>query len=320
MTMNASANVRILPRNLVTSLNFTDGRETRLANVVPTQPSRHGDLRDSDNKAQVAEELGKTVNESVDKLREEFCFEKNAVRESKVANFCGDEGPDADVDLKNPQIRSLRDEQRQSLEDEREEVQTWVLALKILMIIITALAIAASGFSMIFIFIMAINTYVNVVKNTIPMAVNIGTSMWMLNFSIRGGRVSSINASADPGFVSYIKLCITSVVILLTQLVVMSTVESIPELFQQTHDLYVSQRESDSEQRRANAYVGLGYLIVWANCIFNLGVVGLATTFTHLLRKHLRQKEVRELEQKALPLGYQIYDKIKVEQQKCQPS
>ncbi len=268
-------------------------------------------------KGQTVDELGRTVDESLEnRPNEEFSFEKNTIRvmgESKLAVLQCD-GPDADVDITNPHIRSLRDERRQSLEDEKEDVQTWDLAITILVVGMICFAVVNGIFSLVYIFVLSTNANVNIAKNTATMVVNIAAGVWILGLAIRGRRLSRCRLSSDGLFTSYFKLSVLSLVLFLIQLALMSNLESIPALFERTRDMYISENANNSDQRKADAYVGLGYLVVWADCIFNLAVVGLGAMFAYLLRRHLRLKEMYELEQKALPLGYQIYDKLRVEQ------
>jgi len=262
--------------------------------------------------------IGSSFNDLLDetgKVQEEFSFEKNTLRilgEAKLAKF-KEEGPSADVDLNNPKIASLQHERKLFLLAEKEQVQLWSTIIKILSVILIGAAIINSLFSIIYIFVMATNPYVNIVKNTIPLVINLVISIWMINISIKISNVSAIQFSSSTLFTAFFKLAIGTLIFLLIQLALMSNLESVPELLDRTKDLYLETKDQNANNRKGEAYTGLGYLIVWCNCIFNLASTGLGVLFAFILRRHLAYKEMIELEQKTLPIGYQIFDKLKNE-------
>ena len=261
-----------------------------------------------------ANDLNASIDD-INKSKEEFSFERftlKALGEAKVAEF-KEEGPRADVDLSDPKIVSLREERKLCLKNEREDVQMWSLLLKILSVALSCMAIMNAIFSIVYIFVMSTNSYVSVIKNTIPLSVNLVISMWMLHIALKASYVSTITISDSELFPGFLRLSIITAIILGIQLGLMSNLESIPELLERTKNLYTSQKDPLANEKKADACVGLGYLIVWANCIFNLAAMGSGIMFTFVLRRHMRQKELYELEQKALPLGYQIHEKIKAE-------
>ncbi len=241
-----------------------------------------------------------------------FSYEKQRLQLlgiDKLAKF-QEEGPNADVDLCDPQVVSFQAEQRQELGKDHTEVEKWALFLKALAIGVACLEILSAALSMLFLFLLALKTSASIVKTALPLIFNILTSISMLNMAIKGGGLSNLETVTAAGFKFVFWYCAGSVFAFLVEFILMAGVRSIPEIMSNLGDLYVSDSDPRKDEKIAMAYENLVYLVVWLFSIFNFGMSALIGVFAFLLRYSLRKFELHQLEQQALPLGYQIHSKL----------
>jgi hypothetical protein len=241
-----------------------------------------------------------------------FTFEKGRLQElgqARVEGLCAT-GPLPELDLHDPQVIRLQAEKQRRLAQEKDEVERWGMGTKTLAFAMMAVAILSGLYSVLSIFISAMSGTTSIVRSVVPLAINILTSLWMINISLKTSTVSKATFADSPAITTLLRFGVASLLAFLLQLVLMSSLQSIPELVLRIDDLYISQRVPDAENRKAEAYIALGYIIVWGICILNFAATGLALVLTVLLRQHFRLKEAYELEQKCLPLGYQLYPQL----------
>lgn len=247
-----------------------------------------------------------------------FSFEKQRLEflgQAKVSQLRED-GPMPDVNTNDPQIAVLREEQKNLILNAKADSINWGQTLKVIFVIFASLAILTTIFSMLYIFIMVVLSQDNLLNIAIPMIVNLGMSMLMIHLALKGVGLTKTMDSKSIIIFSFLKQSTFSVVILLVQLTVMTTVQSIPELIGESNNIYVSSRDPSADTKKGIGYFALGYLIVWGLCIIHLTEMGMAIVFTLLLKRSLAIVQMYELKQRTLPIGYQIFDKLQETQAK----
>ena len=253
------------------------------------------------------------VNESGCNLA--FTFEKKRIEMlgmEKLAKFQED-GPTADVDLCDPRVVSFQAKCKIQMDKDTEEVQKWSLLLKVLSVVVACVTILSATLSMLFLFILALNTSTSIINSAIPLILNMAASLWMLNVAIKGTGVSNTAVPNDRNFRRFFYYCGASAIVFLLQFIIMAGINSIPELIDGLGDIYASKQHPDADKKRAEAYIKLVYLLVWILSIFNFGASAVSGAFAFLLQHNLRKQEVHHLEQQALPLGYQMHTKYRTQ-------
>lgn len=243
----------------------------------------------------------------------DFLFEKQRLEQigdNKLAQFKV-EGPIPEVDIRDPQVTALKKEQKLFLENIKAEVKKWGTILRVLLIAMGIFSILTSLFSIIFIFVIAIKTPDKILIVTLTMAANLVASLWLMNLALQGRGVSGCLFSKMENISSFIRLSLITVILYLIQLVIMTILKSIPDSLKEAQDVSTSENDDDAA---AEGYASLGYIIVWAMCINNLALAGLAITFSLLIRRQVKLQELCELKMNILPIGYQIYSDLQQSQ------
>ncbi len=216
------------------------------------------------------------------------------------------EGPVTDVDKEDPRAVRIALYNKLQLEGEESAIRRWSLDLKVLCIILTFWAVVSVIFSMIFTFVMSFTEQVNIVGNTLPMITNIIIAVWLINLSFKGNTVSVVDDARSVIFPQFTRLCAVTLAVLFIQIIVMPCVISLSEIFESMKHL----SESSDSGKRSTALMYLGYMVVWFSAIINAASCGMLIGFSLLERRGLHLRDLRELERKTLPLGYQIYAKL----------
>ncbi len=247
----------------------------------------------------------------------QFSFEKKRLKElgaERISKYKID-GPITEIDKEDPRAVRVSLYNEAILAKELSAINFWSSALKKLGISLTLWSILEVVFSMIFTFIMALYQQSNILKNTIPMIVNILESVWMISVGLRGGSLSGTTDPESVDFSRHIKFTIATILALLLQFVIMPCIESIPKNLHSLGGIGENGDTDESAAKRSDAFMGLSYIVVWTSAAINAVGCAICLWFTLVLRKYMRLRDIHALEQKTLPLGYQVYAKLPPQEQ-----
>ena len=281
-----------------------------------TQKIALEEIKAPNNKSYV---IGEEPDSAQRKAKEDpdFMFEKNRLKElgeAEISKYKID-GPVTEIDKGDPRAVRVSLYNEAVLEKETSSISRWSVGLKTLSVTIIIWSVLEVIFSMIFTFIMALYDQSNILRNTIPMIVNILNSAWMISIAIRGGSVSSIIDPEATTISRHIKFSMVTLLVFMIQFIVMPCIQSIPKSVYSLSDIGLKDDTDESAERRGEAFMGLGYIMVWISSLISALECTLELCFTYVLRKYMRLREIHALEQKTLPLGYQVYANLPPQEQ-----
>ncbi|MDR3548949.1 MAG: hypothetical protein P4M11_11920 [Candidatus Pacebacteria bacterium] len=259
-------------------------------------------------------DMGVVLRGSQDLVRylPDFSFEKRRLKElgvDRLSKYVVD-GPITEIDKQDPRAIRLSIQNEAVLATEANSIMKWAAAMRVLSIVFILWSILSAIFSMVFTFVMALNGQVSVLSNTIPMVFNVVSAVWMIYICIRGGTVSGVTTPEAEALLRHIKFCLGSLIAVCLQFMVMPICRPISRCVSDFPGLTAGTSTDAAAAQRAQAFVSLGYMVVWMIALVNAVGYTLCAAFAMLLRKYMRLRDMHALEQRTLPLGYQVYAKL----------
>ena len=254
----------------------------------------------------------KRRNSSKTVAREEemyFKFERERLKElgpKRIEKYVID-GPAPEVKLGDPRVLGIEKYNKAERKNELDRIQRHLYRLKLICVYIVLWNLIELIFSIVYPFAVLTDKQTDITETTIPPLLNAVGSSWMIYVSVKGGNLirSSSNKYRDLCITRFLWICVISLAFFAVQITAMPFVMSLSVYFRYARRLF----ESDPAQLCVGL-LGLGYVVIWLSAIINAAccIIYIATML--LLRRLLSEKDLHELERKALPLGYQIYAKL----------
>ena len=232
-----------------------------------------------------------------------FSFERKKLMElgQEGAKKYFVEGLVTDIDKTDPRIHCINNYNKSQMEIELDKIKKCSSCLKSLCTFLIFWASFEIVFSMGIIFVMAFNSIIDITFGIIPLIVNIAASIWMIYISLKG----IVAAGNYEEIKRFLKFSILSLIFFAIQFTIMPLINSIPHLLREIFNYFNS-----TDEEELDALIGFAYVTVWFASMINTICCSFYVGITFGLKKLLMLKELHELEQKTLPLGYQLYAKL----------